>query len=147
MMPYTYEFPHMAVTADAVVFRQSRVAEVLLIKRGDAPHAGKWALPGGFVELTETCASAVHRELAEETGLQGVDLKFLDYFDALDRDPRERTLSLAFWGVVGESAAVARAGDDAAEVAWHAIDALPELAFDHAEVLARAIHKWRSSRA
>lgn len=138
-MPYTYQYPHMAVTVDAVVFRDGDAPSVLLIKRGREPHAGKWALPGGVVDMTETLLAAAHRELEEETGLSGVDLQFLHYFDAVDRDPRERTLSLAFWGVVSAGADVVAAGDDAADVVWHPIVALPPLAFDHAEVLERAV--------
>lgn len=140
-MSYTYKYPHIAVTVDAVVFRAAP-ARVLLIKRGRAPFEGAWALPGGFVDMAETCADAAARELQEETGLAGVALSFLHYFDAVDRDPRERTLALAFWGVAGDDAK-ASAADDAADVDWHAVDALPELAFDHAEVIERALQAWR----
>jgi 8-oxo-dGTP diphosphatase len=143
-MPYTYQYPHMAVTVDAVVFREAPDS-VLLIKRGRAPFEGKWAIPGGFVDMTETCEAAAHRELAEETGLTGVGLRFLHYFDAVERDPRERTLALAFWGVA-DGAAEVKAADDAADVRWHPIAQLPELAFDHAEIIARAISAWRTSR-
>lgn len=143
-MPYTYEYPHMAVTVDAVVFKRDPDS-VLLIRRGEPPFAGAWALPGGFVDMTETCESAAHRELAEETGLEGVELRFLHYFDAVDRDPRERTLALAFWGLA-DGAAVVQAADDAADVRWYAIARLPELAFDHAQVIERALSAWRSSK-
>lgn len=136
----------MAVTVDAVVFRAGDDPSVLLIKRGKDPHAGKWAIPGGFVDMAETVETAAHRELAEETGLAGVELKFLHYFDAVDRDPRERTLSLAFWGVVANGADKAAAADDAVEAVWHPIAHLPPLAFDHGEVLARAILAWQASR-
>jgi 8-oxo-dGTP diphosphatase len=142
-MPYTYQYPHMAVTVDAVVFKRDPDS-VLLIKRGKAPFEGAWALPGGFVDMTETCEAAAHRELAEETGLAGVELRFLHYFDAVDRDPRERTLALAFWGIADGSADVS-AADDAVDVRWHSIAQLPELAFDHAQVIERALSDWRSS--
>lgn len=145
-MPYTYDYPHMAVTVDAVAFRDGEAPSVLLIKRGKAPFEGAWAIPGGFVELTETLVSAAHRELEEETGLRGVDLRFLHYFDAVDRDPRERTLSLTFWGVVEDGADGVSAADDAWDARWHPIAQLPGLAFDHADVLERAIHAWRSAR-
>lgn len=142
-MPYTYQYPHMAVTVDAVVFRSGDDPSVLLIKRGKDPHAGKWAIPGGFVDMTETAESAAHRELEEEAGLRGVDLHFLHYFDAVDRDPRERTLSLVFWGVVERGNDGVAGADDAAEAQWHSISRLPQLAFDHAEVLARALNAWK----
>ena len=137
-------YPHMAVTVDAVVFRDDAEPSVLLIKRGRDPHAGKWAIPGGFAEMDETLLNAAHRELEEETRLTGVDLRFLHYFDAIDRDPRERTLSLAFWGVVAEGADTVKAADDAADVQWHPLSKLPPLAFDHADVLARAVQAWRA---
>lgn len=140
--PDTY--PHMAVTVDAVVFRDGAEPCVLLIKRGREPHAGKWAIPGGFAEMDETLLNAAHRELEEETRLTGVDLHFLHYFDAIDRDPRERTLSLAFWGFVADGADSVSAADDAADVRWHPLSKLPPLAFDHADVLARAVKAWRA---
>lgn len=146
-MPYTYTYPQIAVTVDAIVFRSSKPASVLLIRRGQAPFEGAWALPGGFVEIDEACVDAAHRELAEETGLRGVDLTFLHYFDAVDRDPRHRTLSLAYWGVVEDHAVAVGGADDAAEARWFALTALPELAFDHAEILARAASAWRASSA
>lgn len=141
-MLYTYEYPHMAVTVDAVVFWADHAPKVLLIKRAKPPYEGCWAIPGGFAEMTETLIEAASRELQEETGVEGVDLRFLHYFDAPDRDPRERTLSLAFWGVIKDMP-LAQAADDAAELAWHPLDSLPELAFDHARVLERAVREWR----
>lgn len=144
-MPYSYQYPHMAVTVDAVVFSRGATPKVLLIKRARAPHKGCWAIPGGFVDLEETCLNAARRELHEETGLRDVELRFLHYFDAVDRDPRERTLSLVFWGLVDESAMSVSAADDASEVDWFVVDKLPKLAFDHAAVLARAIRELHAS--
>jgi 8-oxo-dGTP diphosphatase len=144
-MPYTYDYPHMAVTVDAVVFRDDPEPSVLLIRRGRDPHAGKWAIPGGFAEMDETLLNAAQRELQEETGLGGVSLQFLHYFDAVDRDPRERTLSLGFWGVVASSADTVKAADDAADVDWHPLSKLPPLAFDHADMLERAVRAWRTT--
>ena len=145
-MPYTYDYPHMAVTVDAVVFMRSAPAKVLLIKRAKAPFKDAWAAPGGFVDMDETMHAAALRELEEETGLTGVALRFLNYFDAPNRDPRERTISIAFWGVADEANANIKAADDASDAAWHDIDNLPELAFDHAEVLKQAIRAFRRRR-
>lgn len=146
-MPFTYDYPHMAVTADAVVLTEGEAPRVLLIRRAKPPFAGQWALPGGYVDMDEPAAAAARRELAEETGLKDVTLSFLGYFDAIDRDPRERTLSLAFWGVAPEAARnAARAADDAADLAWHPLDRLPELAFDHAEILRAAAGARRAAR-
>lgn len=139
-MPYTYAYPHMAVTADAVLLTRSTPRKVLLVRRAKPPFEGQWAIPGGYVDMDEKVAAAAARELAEETGVGGVTLRFLGYFDAIGRDPRERTLSLAFVGEVEDERAVqAAAADDAADAAWHLVDVLPPLAFDHAEILKRAL--------
>ena len=143
-MPFIYEHPRMAVTADAVVLTRGPSPKVLLIQRGKPPFEGEWAIPGGFVDMDERLAAAAVRELAEETGVRNVSLQFLGYFDGIGRDPRGRTLSLAFWGsVTGEGAVEAVAADDAAALAWHPVDRLPPLAFDHAEILAAAISAAR----
>lgn len=144
-MPYTYKYPQIAVTVDAIVFRRGDTPSVLLIQRGQAPFEGEWALPGGFVEVDETCLNAAHRELAEETGLRGVELTFLHYFDAIDRDPRHRTLSLAYWSVVEDGVVDISGADDAADARWFSLTDLPELAFDHAEIVARSLAAWRAS--
>lgn len=144
-MLFSYEYPHMAVTVDTVVFDGGDEPLVLLIKRANAPFQGRWALPGGYVDLGETVLAAAHRELKEETGLEGIDLIFLGYFDAVDRDPRERTLSLAFWGCVGSAAKAGKAGDDAIDLFWFPVRDLPELAFDHALVLSQALNAWQAA--
>ena len=139
-MAYTYAHPHMAVTVDAVVFGEGLDGrEVLLIRRARDPFKDRWALPGGYVDIDETVAAAARRELSEEAGLDVPDLAFLGYFDAVDRDPRERTLSLAFTGRVDRDQARIKAGDDAAEARWFPVSALPELAFDHGVIIERAI--------
>ncbi|MCD6062125.1 MAG: hydrolase [Flavipsychrobacter sp.] len=138
-MPYTYEYPRFALGADAVVF--ARVADglkVLLIQRKNEPFKGQWCLPGGFVDITETCDVAVHRELEEETGVTGIDLKRIDVFDAIDRDPRDRVLSVAYVGIVDELLE-AKGQDDAADARWFDVNDLPELGFDHPEIVQRAL--------
>jgi len=137
---YNYAFPHMAVTVDVVVScGAGDERRVLLVRRARTPFADCWALPGGFVDMHETVLEAARRELAEETGIHGADLRFFGYFDAVDRDPRERTLSLAFIAELDEGGAGPKAGDDAAAVAWFPVHSLPPLAFDHAKIVARAI--------
>jgi len=138
-MPYTYKYPRPALTVDAVVFKKSdKETSVLLIERKNPPYKGKWALPGGFVDMDETVESAAARELLEETGLAGIKLQQLHTFSAVERDPRGRTISVVFWGVITNSE-TARAGDDAADAKWFSIDNLPDLAFDHQEIMAMAI--------
>ena len=136
-MPYTYEYPRPMVTVDAVVFRRrAGVSEVLLIRRGRDPFAGCWALPGGFVEMDETLDTAAARELEEETGLTGIALEQFHAFGDPGRDPRGRSIAVAYWGMAPEDAAV-QGGDDAAEAAWFPISALPPLAFDHDGIIHR----------
>jgi 8-oxo-dGTP diphosphatase len=141
----TYDFPRPALTADAVVFRPAASGhEVLLIRRKHPPFEGCWAIPGGFLDESETLADCAARELAEETGLAGVALELLANFSTPGRDPRGWTVSAAYVGMA-LAAAAAQAGDDAAEARWFDADTLPDLAFDHAEILATA-RAWLKAR-
>jgi 8-oxo-dGTP diphosphatase len=117
------------------------MSEVLLIKRLHPPFEGKWALPGGFMDMDETLEAAAVRELEEETGLSGIELKQLHAFSALDRDPRHRTVSVAFYGVLENEQTLARAGSDAKEAEWFNLNDLPPLAFDHDKILKTAFKK------
>lgn len=130
----TYEYERPAFTVDTAVFRgPAHARELLLVLRGAEPYAGRWALPGGFVEADEPPDSGARRELSEETGLapSGVFLQVATYGDP-GRDPRGWTVTLLFAVVLapGEPDAVC-GGDDAARAAWHPVSALPPLAFDH----------------
>ncbi len=142
---YSYAYPHPAVTADVALFTiwQERL-QVLLIQRGHAPFAGAWALPGGFVEPQECLADCALRELMEETGVSGVYLEQLYTFGKPDRDPRERVISVAYYGLTPVPALEPKAGSDAAQVAWFGVDQLPHLAFDHAEIIAMARERLRA---
>ena len=139
-----YEYPHPAVTADAVLFaiRDGKL-HMLLIERGDEPFRGSWAFPGGFIGIDEDLAAAVHRELAEETGISGVELEQFHTFGRPGRDPRERVITVAYLGVMADGGEEPRAADDAAAAAWLAIDALPDLAFDHNEMAETAFATLR----
>ncbi len=144
-MSHTYTYPRPALTVDAVVFRERNDSrELLLIRRGQPPFEGAWALPGGFVDMDETLDEAVHRELKEETAIQQLKLEQLHTFGALDRDPRGRTVSVVYWGWLNENQ-YAVAGDDASEAQWFSIAKLPHLAFDHQEVIAMAINRWNQN--
>lgn len=134
---YTYKYPRPTVTVDIVVLRKNK-SEVLLIKRLHPPFEGKWALPGGFMDMDETLEEAAARELEEETGLNGIELKQLHAFSALDRDPRHRTVSVAFYGMLENDRSIAKAGSDAKEAAWFILNDLPPLAFDHKEIMTTA---------
>lgn len=138
-MPYTYQYPRVALTVDCVVFaREAGATKVLLIKRARDPYQGHWAIPGGFVEPEETLEQAALRELEEETGVKLTQCQQLRVFDAVHRDPRERVISVVHWTVVDAAEHRPQGSDDASEAAWFDLAALPPLAFDHAEVLACA---------
>lgn len=137
-MSYTYKYQRPALTVDAIVLRKNINIEVLLIQRGQPPFENKWAFPGGFVDMEETVEYAVERELLEETGLTGIKLKQFYTFSALDRDPRHRTISVAFVGIA-VSDIEPKAGDDAKNAKWFNVDNLPELAFDHKEIMEKVL--------
>ena len=143
-MAYTYEHPHPAVTADVVVFtvEAGRLA-VVLIRRAEWPHAGKWALPGGFVGIDESLKRAAWRELREETGLNAAYLEQLGAFGRPDRDPRERVITVVYIALVPADRLDLQAGSDAKEARLFRVDELPELAFDHAKIISHAIERVR----
>jgi 8-oxo-dGTP diphosphatase len=138
-LPYCYEYPHPAVTVDIVVFtvREGRL-KVLLVRRGLAPYAGQWALPGGFVQMHEDLDEAARRELAEETGVRDVYLEQLYTFGAPGRDPRERVITVAHYALIASERLRLQADTDAEAVGWFGVDELPPLAFDHADIIALA---------
>lgn len=143
-MAYTYEYPHPAVTVDVAVFTvtDGRLA-VLLVRRRQWPHAGKWALPGGFVDIDESLKRAAWRELQEETGIKAGYLEQLGAFGRPDRDPRERVITVVYIALAAADSMDIRAGSDASEARLFAADELPELAFDHAKILAHATERLR----
>jgi 8-oxo-dGTP diphosphatase len=136
--PYTYDHPRPAVTVDAVIVTREERPRVLLIRRKGTPFAGKWAIPGGFVEMDESLEEAARRELFEETGIQVSRLQQLHTFGDPGRDPRGRTISVVYMGLADPAQVKPQADDDAAAVAWHSLRRPPRLAFDHAQILACA---------
>lgn len=134
-MTYTYNYPRPAVTADIIILKKNNDQQfLLLIERKHPPFEGMWALPGGFLEMDETLEAAALRELQEETGITGVDLKQFHTFSKVDRDPRHRTITTVFIGYTDDNISI-NAGDDAAKAQWFSMDKLPPLAFDHGEVM------------
>ena len=136
---YQYEYPHPAVTVDVVVFTlRDGQLKLLLIKRAGEPFRGKWALPGGFVGLDEGLDAAAARELEEETGVSKVYLEQLYTFGRVDRDPRERVITVAYYALIPSDKLEIRAATDAEAVGWFGMDELPKLAFDHKDIVAQA---------
>jgi 8-oxo-dGTP diphosphatase len=143
-MTTAYKHPRPALTVDCAVFGLDEdELKVLLIERGGEPFRGKWALPGGFVRLDETLDEAARRELREEAGIEDVFLEQLYTFGAVDRDPRERVVSVAYYALVKLSAHDAKAATDAADARWFRVSKLPKLAFDHAQILATALARLK----
>jgi len=140
---YSYKYPRPALTVDCVVFATyDEGLRVLLIRRGEEPFSGDWALPGGFVRVEETTEAAARRELEEETGLKSTYLEQLYTFSRVDRDPRERVVSVAYYALVKPSAL--HAGSDAKSAEWIDVSRLPPLAFDHDEILEVALGRLRA---
>lgn len=141
-MPYTYEYPRPALTVDCIIFGlDKKDLKVLLIKRGHEPFIGKWALPGGFVDMGEDLYDAALRELEEETGVKDVFIEQLYTFGKQKRDPRGRVVSVAYYALVNLSEHPVQASSDADEAAWFKLDELPELAFDHEEIMDVAVKR------
>jgi 8-oxo-dGTP diphosphatase len=137
---FSYQYPRAALTVDCVVFGFDEGAlKVLLIERGLEPFKGRWALPGGFVRVDETLDEAARRELVEETGLKDVFLEQLYTFGEVNRDPRERVVSVAYYALVKLSDHRAKAATDAANTQWFPVSKAPKLAFDHEDILRTAL--------
>jgi len=144
----TYEFPRPNLAVDCVVFGlDDEDLQVLLIERGLGPFVGKWALPGGFVREGEGLDDAARRELREETGLEDVFLEQLYTFGAVDRDPRERVVSVAYYALVNLIAHPVHAATDARSAGWFPVADVagrsPDLAFDHRQIVRMALERLR----
>lgn len=139
---HCYDYPRPAVTVDIVSFtlHDGRL-QLLLIRRAAEPYRGMWALPGGFVEMDEGLEEAARRELEEETGVSGLDLEQFHTFGSPGRDPRGRVISIAYLALVPPQRLSLRAASDAEAAEWFPMEALPPLAFDHAQVVTLAYQR------
>lgn len=135
---YCYKYPHPAVTTDCVIFGFDGVSiKVLLVERGIEPYKGMWAFPGGFMKMDETAEEGARRELEEETGLKSASVEQFHTFTSVNRDPRERVITVAHYALVRLSEV--KGGDDAASAKWFSHDEIPSLAFDHDHILRLAL--------
>jgi len=148
MSTFDYPFPRPSLTVDVVVFSSTGTdLQVLLIERKEEPFAGKWAIPGGFVNEDESLEAAAERELKEETSVGGQFLIQFGSFGDPDRDPRGWTISVAFLAFATDKKMKVRAGDDAREADWFDVMELPPLAFDHEKIMHAAVHRLHQELA
>lgn len=139
------KYPQPSVTVDVLVFViMDQKLQVALIKRGVAPYKNRWAIPGGFVHIDESLEEAARRELAEESGVQGVFLEQLYTFGAPSRDPRGRVITVAYYALVPDQNITLAASTDARVAQWFPVDAIPTLAFDHKAILSLALERLKS---
>lgn len=145
MTRYGYKYPRSALAVDCVVFAvDDDGLKLLLIQRAHEPFQGEWALPGGFVRIEEGLDEAARRELFEEAGIAPPYLEQLYTFGQLDRDPRERVVSVAYYALVKLSDHKVRAATDAKDAAWFRVASLPALAFDHAQIVEVALERLKA---
>lgn len=142
---FCYEYPRPAVTTDCVIFGfDNGELKVLLIERGIEPFKGRWALPGGFLQMDENTDQCARRELFEETGIENLFIEQLYTFSDVDRDPRGRVVTVSYYALVKLSDYKLQAGDDAKNAQWFPISKVPALAFDHDRILRVALNRLRA---
>lgn len=144
-MTYTYEFPRPALTVDCVVFGldEDNLLKIMLIQRKLPPFQGQWALPGGFVRIEESLEAAARRELREETGIKNVFLEQLYTYGDVNRDPRDRVVTVAYFALINLSEHPIDAATDATDAAWFPATKKPPLPFDHEQILATALARLK----
>lgn len=141
-LKFCYKYPHPAVTSDCVIFGYDGInIKVLLIQRGIDPYKGYWAFPGGFMNMNETAEQCARRELEEETGLKDIAVEQFYTFTNVNRDPRERVITIAHYALVRLSEV--KGNDDADDAQWFTLDEVPSLAFDHDLILRKAMNKLK----
>lgn len=142
---YTYDYPRPAVTTDCVIFGFDGVElKVLLIERAQDPFKGRWAFPGGFLDMDETADEGAKRELLEETGVKDVFIEQLYTFTDVERDSRGRVISIAYFALVNTKDCSVKAGDDAKNAKWFSVNDVPALAFDHDMIFRMAHNRLKS---
>ena len=141
-LKYCYKYPHPSVTTDCVIFGfDGKKLQVLLVQRGNEPYKGCWAFPGGFMNMDESAEEGALRELQEETGLKDAYIRQFHTFTAPQRDPRERVITIAYYALVRIQEV--KGDDDAIDARWFTLERIPQLAFDHDQILQKAIQTLR----
>jgi 8-oxo-dGTP diphosphatase len=135
-MLYTYAYPRPSVTVDIIVTKKENNSDyILLIERKNEPFKNQWALPGGFIDINEDIINAAYRELKEETSISDIKLQQLHTFGKPGRDPRGRTISVIYTGELLNLDQKVEAGDDAKIFRWFKLKEIPDMAFDHKDIV------------
>jgi 8-oxo-dGTP diphosphatase len=141
---HQYDHPRPAITTDCVIFGfDGGELKLLLVERQNEPFKNKWALPGGFVFISETTEACAKRILLEKTGIKNVFIEQLYTFSDVDRDPRERIITVSYFALVNKHQYKLLAGRDTVKAEWFKISTLPKLAFDHAKIVKAAIQRLK----
>lgn len=139
------KFDRPSVSVDVLVLTiENNELKILLIKRGEEPFEGQWALPGGFVKIDESLEKAALRELGQETGVKNVYLEQLYTFGDPKRDPRTRVITVSYFALVNSDNFELKASTDAVEVQWFSTERLPKLAFDHQKIVDYALNRLKA---
>ncbi len=143
-MKYTYNYPRPMVTVDLFILRfYEGHLEILLIQRNKSPFKEKWALPGGFIDMDENLLNSAYRELQEETGISNATLFPLTSAGDPGRDPRGRTITIIFIGILAPPFQEIKGGDDARQARWFHSTNLPNLASDHERIIANCLEELK----
>jgi 8-oxo-dGTP diphosphatase len=136
-MPITYRYPRPAINVNCVVLGWDRKQSinVLLVQRRQSPFRNSWALLGASVSIAETSEQTARNALKEQTGFEDIYLEQLYTFDAVDRDPRERVISVVYFALVPEIQNLNRDENEVRRREWFPITSLPRLAFDHGAII------------
>lgn len=138
------KYPKPSATVDIIIFAlKDNDLKVLLIKRNIEPFKNMWAIPGGFVRINESLEEAAKRELEEEAGVKNVYLEQLYTFGDINRDPRGRVITVAYFALINSEKIKLEAKTDVSEAKWFSLNSLPKLAFDHEKILQYAIKRLR----
>jgi 8-oxo-dGTP diphosphatase len=141
---FCYEYPRPSVTTDCIIFGfDEGELKILLIERGIEPFKGKWAIPGGVLQMNENVDECAQRELFEETGLENVYMEQLYTFSDVKRDPHGQVVTIAYYALVKLSKYKVKAGNDAKNAKWFPISEIPPLAYDHNGILEVAFKRLK----
>jgi len=139
------EYEQAAVTVDLVIFTvNDDLLKVMLVKRAEEPFADRWSLPGGFLKSSESLGDAALRVLREKAGVEDVYVEQLYTFGDLDRDPRTRVITVAYFALIPWKELVPPPSDKVTDLMWASVNRLPKLAFDHREIVAYAVQRLRA---